>query len=494
MRKNSKVRGIATSAAAVLAVVLLIVGIAAGYVAGSATVAPRTTTVMQTRTVTSTATQTVAQTVTTTQTVGAGQTVTQTVTRTATQTVTQSVTQTVTATQSVTQTTTATRTVTATATAPSGLPEKVKIGVILPLSGELGSIGVRMLYGSHIAAKIVNDSGGIGGRPVQIVAEDTAAVPDKALDAVKKLVEVQGVQVIVGPATSVEAATIAKYLNDRKVPAISMSATAGALSNLAKQYGDTYFWRVVGSDNIQARALADIMKQKDFKRIVTFVVSNDYGIGMEQMILAQPGIKERVVLTIRYDPTKGDYRTELEQVRAANPDVIFYALWVESGKIVFRQALDLGLDKIPTMGGEGMADEAFFADSRAAEYMVKTGLFGTRPTYDPNTYSYQVFYNMHKKLYGGEPSLFADYTYDATMVAILAVGHAGAYEGAKIKNALALTGQYYIGATGMKALDPSTGDLLSQDYLIWKVELKDGKPTYNFNYGSWSLGAGVVWK
>jgi branched-chain amino acid transport system substrate-binding protein len=480
MRENPDRKGISTAAAAALAVVLLIVGVAAGYFAGSATVTPQTTTL----------TQTVARTITTTQTVSAAQTVTQTVTQTATATATTTVT------QPVTQTVTATRTttVTTTAAAPGGLPEKVKIGVLLPLSGELGSIGVRMLYGAHIAAKIVNDSGGIGGRPVQIIAEDTAAVPDKALDAVKKLVEVQGVQVIVGPATSVEAATIAKYLNDRKVPAISMSATAAALSNLAKQYGDTYFWRVVGSDTIQARALADIMKEKGFKRIVTFVVSNDYGIGMEQMLLAQPGMRDRVVLTIRYDPTKGDYRTELEQVRAANPDVIFYALWVESGKIVFRQALDLGLDKIPTMGGEGMADEAFFADPRAAEYMVKTGLFGTRPTYDPKTYSYQIFYNMHKRLYGDESSLFADYTYDATMVAILAVGHAGVYDGAKIKNALALTGQYYIGATGMKAMDPSTGDLLSQDYLIWRVELKDGKPTYNFNYGFWSLGTGVVWK
>jgi branched-chain amino acid transport system substrate-binding protein len=456
-QKNLDKKGISTTVAIILAVVLLIVGVAAGYFAGSVTVTPQTATLTKT--------------ITTTQTVGGVQTIIQTVT----------------------QTVTSTRTITTTTTA-GGLPEKVRIGVLLPLSGELGSIGVRMLYGAHIAAKIVNDSGGIGGRPVQIIAEDTAAMPDKALDAVKKLVEVQGVQVIVGPATSVEVATIAKYLNDRKVPAISMSATAAALSNLSRQYGDTYFWRVVGSDTLQARALADIMKNKGFNRIVTFVVSNDYGIGMERMLLAQPGMKERVVLTIRYDPTKGDYRTELEQVKAANPDVIFYALWVESGKIVFRQALDLGLDKIPTMGGEGMADEAFFADPRAAEYMVKTGLFGTRPTYDPKSYGYQIFYNMHKKLYGEEPSLFADYTYDATMVAILAVAHAGVYDGAKIKNALALTGQYYIGATGMKAMDPSTGDLLSQDYLIWRVELKDGKPTYNFNYGFWSISTGVIWK
>ena len=61
-------------------------------------------------------------------------------------------------------------------------------------------------------------------------------MPDKDLDAVKKLVEVNGVQVIVGPATSVEVLTIADYLTQRKVPLISMSATAASISKIGGQF------------------------------------------------------------------------------------------------------------------------------------------------------------------------------------------------------------------------------------------------------------------
>jgi ABC-type branched-subunit amino acid transport system substrate-binding protein len=56
-----------------------------------------------------------------------------------------------------------------------GLPEKIKVGVMLPLSGELGPIGIKMLNGAILAAKVANNTGGIGGRPIKIVAEDTLA-------------------------------------------------------------------------------------------------------------------------------------------------------------------------------------------------------------------------------------------------------------------------------------------------------------------------------
>ena len=143
-----------------------------------------------------------------------------------------------------------TRTITA-----SQLPREVKIGVILPLSGELGPIGSKMLNGAKLAEKLINSWGGLAGSTVSILAEDSQAMPDKALDAVKKLVEVNGVQVIVGPATSVEVLTIADYFTQRKVPLISMSATAASISKI----GGQFIFLVVPSDAIQTKALADLI-------------------------------------------------------------------------------------------------------------------------------------------------------------------------------------------------------------------------------------------
>lgn len=300
-----------------------------------------------------------------------------------------------------------------------GLPETIKVGVMLPLSGELGPIGIKMLNGAILAAKVANNTGGIGGRPIKIVAEDTLALPDRAIEAAKKLVEVEGVKVIVGPATSAEVLAMAKYVNDRQVVIISTSGTAAKISEL----GNDYVFRVVPSDVLQTAAIADLIKAKGYKRVVTFVVANDYGIGLEEGL--KKIVRDMVVGSIRYDPQKGDFRSELEQAKAWNPDAVFYALWVESGKIVFKQAMDLGLDNIPSLGGEGMHDVSFFADAKAAEYMAKTTLTGTKPTSPRGTYGYEHFYQLYRATFKEEPPLFGDYTYDATMLAIQAVAQAG---------------------------------------------------------------------
>ena len=367
------------------------------------------------------------------------------------------------------------------------LPDEIKIGVLLPLSGDIGAIGERMLNGAKLAAKIVNDSGGIGGRPIKLIVEDTMGLPDKAIDAIKKLVEVEGVKVVIGPATSAEVLAVAKYVNDRHVVLISMSATASRISEL----GDDYIFRVIPSDTLQVALIADLIKAKGYKRVVTFVVANDYGIGLEEGL--KKLIPDRIVGSIRYDPEKGDYRAELEQVKMWNPDAIFYALWVESGKMVFKQAMDLGLDNIAALGSEGLCDVAFFFDTKAAEYMARTGIMGGKPTSPKGTYGYQRFYEAYVDVFGEEPSLYCDYTFDATMLAILAIAHAGTYEGPKIKTALQVVSQYFIGATGCKALDKN-GDVVTATYDIWKVVKARANEYKYVIVGSWSLATGLKLK
>ncbi len=364
------------------------------------------------------------------------------------------------------------------------LPSEIKIGVLLPLSGDIGAIGSKMLNGAKLAAKIVNDSGGIGGRPVKLIIEDTMGLPDKAIEAVKKLVEVEGIKVIVGPATSPEVLAIAKYVNERHIVLISMSATASEISKL----GDDYVFRVIPSDIMQVALIADLIKARGYKRVVTFVVANDYGIGLEEGL--KNLIPNRIVGSIRYDPEKGDYRAELEQVKMFNPDAIFYALWVESGKVVFKQAMDLGLDTIPALGSEGICDISFFTDTKAAEYMAQVGIMGGKPTSPRGTYSYQQFYEAYVRVFNEEPSLYCDYTFDATMLAILAIAQASEYNGSKIKETLQLVSNYFIGATGYKALDKN-GDIITATYDIWKV-VKTKDSEYKFVIiGSWNPVTGL---
>ncbi|MDJ0272052.1 MAG: ABC transporter substrate-binding protein [Candidatus Caldarchaeum sp.] len=383
--------------------------------------------------------------------------------------------------KTVTLTNQATLTQTQTVTA-SKLPGEIKIGVLLPLSGDIGPIGSKMLNGAKLAAKLLNNWGGIAGSTVSIAAEDTVGEPTKALDAVKKLVEVDGVQVIAGPATSVEFLTIAEYLKSRNVPAISMSATAAAISEI----GGDYIFRVVPSDAEQTRALADLITSKGVNRLATFVVSNDYGIGIETGLKKHLGNK--IVLSIRYDPTKGDYREELNRVKQANVDAVLWAMWVDSGIVVFKQAYDLGLTNILSFGGEGMSDKAFFADAKAAEYLLLTKMTGTKPAPPAESLSSKKFVEAYRKEFGEDPGLFADTTYDSTMVSALAVALAGEYKGAKIASMIKTAAYHYIGPSGQKMMNAS-GDAEQASYEIWRI-VKDGE--YGFKkIGSWDSVTGI---
>ncbi len=388
--------------------------------------------------------------------------------------------------ETVTRTNVVTSTVerTVTQTVGPALPDEIKIGVLLPLSGELGPIGSKMLNGSKLAAKQLNERGGILGRTVTVAAEDTLAQPDKALEAVKKLVEVDGVQVITGPATSVEVLTIADYVKARKVPIISMSATAAKISEI----GGDYIFRVVPSDAYQTRALADLIIAKNLKRVATFVVSNDYGIGLEQGL--EEKISDRIAIKIRYAPEKGDYREELGRIKNANVDAIFWATWVESGIVALKQAFDLGLTDVQSLGGEGMADTAFFKDKKAAEYLAATNMTGTRPKSPKGTVAYKQFVEAYKQEFGEDPGLFADYTYDSFMVAAAAVAYAGAYQGDKIAKAIPLAAAHYVGPSGHKVMD-ERGDVIAVTYDIWKV-IKTGEENYEITtIGSWDSATGL---
>ncbi|MEM4314776.1 MAG: ABC transporter substrate-binding protein [Nitrososphaerota archaeon] len=380
--------------------------------------------------------------------------------------------------QTVTVTNIQTQTVTA-----SQLPREIKIGVVLPLSGELGPIGIKMLNGAKLAETLSNQWGGIAGSKITIVAEDSLALPDKALETVKKLVEVDGVHVIAGPATSVEVLTVADYVIQRKVPLISMSATAAAVSKV----GGQYIFRVVPSDAVQTKALADLIRSQGIRRLATFVVSNDYGIGIEEGIKANLG--DIVVLSIRYDPAKGDYREELGRIRDTNVEAILWATWVESGIVAMKQASDLGLTNIRSFGAEGMRDVAFFADAKAAEYLLQTKMMGTSPSAPSETLSSKRFVDDYKREFGEEPGLFGDTTYDATMVAALAVARAGLYDGPKIASQIKPAAYHYVGPSGHKLMD-QYGDAVLATYDIWRV----AKPAAEYvieSIGSWDSTVGL---
>lgn len=355
------------------------------------------------------------------------------------------------------------------------MQEPIKIGVLLTLTGSLGPIGEGMENGAKLAAQEINRKG-IAGRNITLIIEDTGTNPAKAAEAARKLIDVDKVQVIIGAVMSSETLAVAPIAEKSKVVMISPSST-----NLKVTNAGEYIFRVVPSDLLQGEAIANLATVKNYTSAVTLVENNDYGIGIEEVFEKH---FNGTVTNIRYETGKGDYRTELDSIKEANPDVIIYVGYPQDASVILQQAGQLGLKK-KWIAAEGIADAVMFENADVAAQME--GMLLTTPgrseleeKEDP---AYQSFVDLYKETYGKNPGIYSGEEYDATMLAALAIADSG-NDGEKIKNALPRISSTYRAVTGNKAFDEN-GDVRG-DYKILEVNNKT-----MVTIGSWNPLSGI---
>jgi ABC-type branched-subunit amino acid transport system substrate-binding protein len=345
-----------------------------------------------------------------------------------------------------------------------GEDKTIKIGVVLDLSGDLAPMGARMLDGARLAAEEINTAGGVLGKQIVLVEEDGKTDPSAGLDRVKKLIEIDGVQVIVGPMISGSSKLAIPLAKEHKVPCITMSATAFELSELD---GTEWFFRACLLDDAQGRVLSQVVMDGGYTRLATVVLNNLYGKGVQSALvegLQEKGWNGKVVAEVEYDEAKKDYRTELGQVKDSNPDVVLLVSYADDGIIIFKQALEMGLDSIAWLGCDGNYGSGLFKEPRSAEFMEKAIVAGTRTVGFGSTY--EKFVDTYTAKYGEAPEIYCDTTYDAVYAAAKAIEAAGKYDGAAIRDALAKLS--FEGASGPISFD-ARGDRASGAFELWEV-------------------------
>jgi len=345
-----------------------------------------------------------------------------------------------------------------------GPAETIKIGCVLELSGELAPMGAKMLDGARMAVEEINDAGGVLGKEVELVEEDGGTDPDKGFDRVKKLVEIDGVQVIVGPMITPTSELSMPYAKQHKIPLITMSATGVPLSELE---GTEWYFRTCLRDDAQGRVLADVVMDEGYTRLATIVLDNTYGIGLEAGLvdgLEDKGWEGEHVQSIHYDIAKKDYRSELEVISASNPDVVLAVTYASDGIIIFKQALDMGLDEIAWLGCDGNYGSGLFAEPSSAEFMEKAIVAGTRTV--GSGPAYEQFVPTYTAEFGRPPETYCDTTYDAVYAAAKAIEAAGVYDGEAIR--AALVDLVFEAATGPISFN-ELGDRTAGTFEIWEV-------------------------
>jgi branched-chain amino acid transport system substrate-binding protein len=257
--------------------------------------------------------------------------------------------------------------------------DPIKIGITIAQSPP-GSVsqGTQVKDGAEVAAKMINDAGGVLGRPVELVFEDTQGVPEKARAAVEKLITRDKVVAIAGEHQSSAALAGIEVAHRYHVPYFNTNAWSDAVRE--KGYAEVF-----NPGNFNSRvaiATAEAVKALGAKRVLAFPENTDYGVGLAKLIGDQ--IKEKAPgVEYKYetlDRAGKDFLPALLPLKANPPDLIVEIMLPPAAYILINQLSEQGIAptaKTLIYDASGIADYPDFWQnvSDGAKNMLVFGLY-----------------------------------------------------------------------------------------------------------------------
>lgn len=236
------------------------------------------------------------------------------------------------------------------AAAPATEAKGLKIGSLLPATGDLGSIGQQMIATVPLLVETVNQCGGVNGEPVTLVSVDDQTDPSAGTEGMTRLAEAEKVAGVVGSfASSVSTAALPVAIRN-KVVLISPGSTSPVFTQQAKEGKFQGYWaRTAPPDTYQAQALAKLASEKGFKTAGTVVINNDYGVGFEKEFVKSfeklGGSITNAAKPTRYDPKATTFQTEASAAFAGQPKAVAAVLYADTGSLLVKSAFEQGASK-----------------------------------------------------------------------------------------------------------------------------------------------------
>lgn len=285
--------------------------------------------------------------------------------------------------------------------------QEIKIGAILPLTGDAAAWGEKGKKGIDLAVDQINEHGGIDGKQLKVIYEDTQALPRLGVTAVTKLVNVDKVPVVIGDIVSATTLAAAPVAEKNQVVLLAPTASAPAITDA----GD-YIFRIWPSDLVEGKAMAKFAAENDYKEIGILYIQNDYGIGLKNAFsdtYTQMGGK--VVADVAYKQDETDFRSHLSKLNSNNPKAIYLISYYKDAALALKQASELGI-QCQFLGATAVQDPKLIEIAgKAAEGLI----YAIPSGFDPENKSAIVrnFKEAYNKKYSEDPNFVAAHCYDA---------------------------------------------------------------------------------
>lgn len=322
----------------------------------------------------------------------------------------------------------------------------IKIGAGFSLTGSQAPLGLPASRGATLAAKEINENGGVLGKNIELIVRDNKHDSAMTEDNARQFVENDKVTAVIGSTDSDSALALAPTVQQAGLPFITVGATS---PKLPEQIGDMIFLACFG-DNTQAAAGAEhAYKNFGGKAYMAYDNSGEYTrllAGYFKTRFTELG--GIIVYEEGYGEGTTDFSTMISAAKtlATQPDFYFIAAMPETAPTAVTQFRQAGISA-PIMGGDSYDEQEIISQTGGNSENV---YFTTHALMDVSngTDAVKKFMEAYRKEYGAYPDTsFAALGYDTVKLLANAISRAGSTKPKAIKSALEST-KNFSGVTG----------------------------------------------
>ena len=313
-------------------------------------------------------------------------------------------------------------------TGASGIPSgPVTYGVLSCFTGRLASLGQAMLQGAKVAESEINTAGGVLGHKVQLVTGDTSCDVADGVTATNQMLT-KHVSGVIGPETQ-EINGVEPILDSNHI----VDEFQGG-DTARDHQTDPYFFRDSPSDSQLGVAMALYGHLQHYTKAVMLFYSDPAAqTFLKPVSQTFTKLGGTIVKTVIVTPDQTSYLSQVQEVIAAHPQVIFTQEDPPTAAVLFREFKQLGGQNIPWIGTDVTSGSDFIkAIGAPTAHAVLTSVYGTSVTGAANTAFVNLFNQLFPTQKTAGPLANANYAYDAVISLALADDYAKTTDGTTV--------------------------------------------------------------
>ncbi|HQX57546.1 MAG: ABC transporter substrate-binding protein [Rhodoferax sp.] len=350
--------------------------------------------------------------------------------------------------------------------------EPIRVGSFLSVTGPAAFLGDPELKTLELYVDQINAAGGVIGRKLQLVAYDDAGDAEKARTFVKRLLEQDKVDIIVGGSTTGTTMAAVPMVESAGISFLSLAGAVVIVEPVKK-----WVFKTPHTDRMACEKIFADMQTRKMTKVALIAGTGGFDKSMRAECLKVVGnYGVEVVADETYGATDTDMTTQLTKIKGSSAHAVLNAGFGQGPAIVTRNFRQVGLT-LPLYQSHGVASREYIKLSGPAAEGVRlpaaallvSELLAANDPQKPVAVAYRKAYEDKHKM---DISAFGGHAYDGLMLALNAIKTAGSTDKAKVRDALEST-RGYIGTGGIVTM--SAKDHMGLDLGAFRMlEVRNG--------------------